>query len=74
LIGKTLKVFLHPPPPSERESLVKVVGLMIQKMNLLSTLKRGCENYLFIYKFVKQGDANNGWGAGGAGFQEFVQR
>jgi hypothetical protein len=43
-------------PPSERESLAKVVGLIIQEMNLLSTLKRDCENYLFIYKFVKQGD------------------
>jgi hypothetical protein len=40
LIGKTLKVFLHPPPPLERESLVEVAGLIIeQKRNLLSMKK-----------------------------------
>jgi hypothetical protein len=37
-IVEFLKVFPHPLPPSERESLVKVVGLIIQEMNLLSTL------------------------------------
>ena len=47
LIGKLLKVFLHPPPPSERESLVKVVGLMIQEINLLSTKKSDCKRIFF---------------------------
>jgi hypothetical protein len=28
-IDELLKVFLHPPPPLERESLVRLVGLMI---------------------------------------------
>jgi hypothetical protein len=47
-IGKILKVFLHPPPPLERESLVKVAGLIIeQKRNLLSTKKSDCEKNLF---------------------------
>jgi hypothetical protein len=38
-MAELLKVFLHPPPPSERESLVEVVELMIQEINLLSTEK-----------------------------------
>ena len=39
LIRETLKVFLHPPPPSERESLVEVVWLVRHKTNLLSIPK-----------------------------------
>jgi len=38
-IVELLKVFLHPPPPLEREGFVKVVCLIINKMNLLSILK-----------------------------------
>ncbi len=38
-IAELLKVLLHPPPPLERESLFKVVGLMIQKMAVLSIEK-----------------------------------
>jgi hypothetical protein len=34
-----LKVFLHPPPPLEKESFVKVVRLVIHKTNPLSMLK-----------------------------------
>jgi hypothetical protein len=52
MMRRILNVFLDPPPPSERESPVKVVGLIIQKMNLLSTFKTGCENYLFNYEFA----------------------
>ena len=33
---RILKVFLHPPPPLERESVVKVVELMIQRSHILS--------------------------------------
>jgi hypothetical protein len=33
---KLPKVFLHPPPPLERESVAEVVGLMIQKVLILS--------------------------------------
>jgi hypothetical protein len=43
---KTLKVFPYPTPPSEIESLVKVVGIIIQKKNSLSTLKEDFENNL----------------------------
>jgi len=40
---------LSPTTPSlERESFVKVAGFTIHEMNLLSTLKRDCEKYLFI--------------------------
>ena len=42
-----LKLFLDPPPPSERETLVKAVELIIREKNLLSTLKSDCENYFF---------------------------
>ena len=31
-----LKVFLHPPPPLEREGFVKVVRSILHKTNLLS--------------------------------------
>jgi hypothetical protein len=46
LIGKTLKVFLHPPPPLERESFVEAVGFIIQRLGVLSIQKRDCENNL----------------------------
>jgi hypothetical protein len=36
---KILKVFLHPPPPLERESILREVGLTIPKMILLSMEK-----------------------------------
>jgi hypothetical protein len=39
ILDEIFKVFLHPPPPSERESFVKVLGLIILKMNLLSIPK-----------------------------------
>ena len=45
---KILKVFLHPPPPLERESFVEVADFMIQEMNLLSTKKLDCEKNLFL--------------------------
>jgi hypothetical protein len=32
-----IKVFLHPPPPLEREGFVKTVGLIGHKMNVLSS-------------------------------------
>jgi len=44
--GKILEVFLHPPPPSERERFVRLVGSKIPKANFLSIAKRNCENYL----------------------------
>jgi hypothetical protein len=34
-----LKAFLHPSPPLERESLIKIVGFIIQKVSILSTPK-----------------------------------
>jgi hypothetical protein len=34
-----LKVFLHPPPPLEGESILREVGFTIPKMILLSTEK-----------------------------------
>jgi len=43
---KILKVFLHLPPPSERESLVKVVGFIIQRLDVLSIQKGDCEKNL----------------------------
>jgi hypothetical protein len=46
LIGKTLKVFLHPPPPLEREGFIRIVELTIPKVTTLSIQKRNCENYL----------------------------
>ncbi len=46
-----LKLFFNPPPPSERETFVAAIDLMIQKKNLLSTLKGDCENYLFLFFF-----------------------
>ena len=42
-----LKLFINPPPPSERETFVKAGELIIQEKSLLSTLKRDCENYFF---------------------------
>jgi hypothetical protein len=33
---KTLRVFLHPPPPLERESLIRIVELTIPKATTLS--------------------------------------
>jgi hypothetical protein len=50
-----LKIFLHPPPPLGRESFVRVIPLIIQKMNLLSTLKIDCENYLLKDYHLKCG-------------------
>jgi hypothetical protein len=49
-IVSLLKVFLHPPPPLEREGFVKVVHLVHlvrHKTNPLSMPKRDCEKYLF---------------------------
>jgi hypothetical protein len=34
-----LKVFLHPPPPLERESILREVGFTIPKMIFLSMEK-----------------------------------
>jgi hypothetical protein len=34
-----LKVFLHPPPPSERESFERIVEFTIPKVSLLSIHK-----------------------------------
>jgi hypothetical protein len=34
-----LKVFLHPPPPSERESILREVGFTIPRMMFLSIEK-----------------------------------
>jgi hypothetical protein len=33
---RILKVFLHPPPPLGRESVVNIVELMIQRLHILS--------------------------------------
>jgi hypothetical protein len=38
-IVELLKVFLHPPPPLEREGFVKVVRSILHKTNLLSIEK-----------------------------------
>jgi hypothetical protein len=46
-IVSLLKVFLHPPPPLEREGFFKVVHLVRHKTNPLSMPKRDCEKYLF---------------------------
>jgi hypothetical protein len=39
ILEEILKVSLHPPPPLERESLVMVAELMIQKLDVLSIPK-----------------------------------
>ena len=44
---KLLKVLLHPSPPLERESLIRIVELTIPKVTTLSIQKRHCEKYLF---------------------------
>jgi len=44
----TFKGLYPSTTPFGKKSLVKVVGLMIQKRNFLSTLKRDCENYLYV--------------------------
>jgi hypothetical protein len=41
-----LKVFLHPPPPSEGENFSGFVESKILKPVLLSISKWNCENYL----------------------------
>jgi len=46
-IVELLKVFLHPPPPLERESFIRIVELRIHQIYLLSIQKRDCEKYLF---------------------------
>jgi len=39
ILGKILKVFLHPSPPSEREDLDRIVEFTIAKSPILSTHK-----------------------------------
>jgi len=46
-IVELLKVFLHPPPPLEREIPIRIVKLTIPKVTTLSIKKGDCENYLF---------------------------
>jgi hypothetical protein len=36
---KILKVFLHPPPPSEREGLVRTAELTVSNVTILSIAK-----------------------------------
>ena len=47
ILEEILEAFLHPPPPSERESFDKIVEFTIPKATILSIPKRDCENYLF---------------------------
>jgi hypothetical protein len=53
-VREILKVFLHAPPPLQREGFVRTVELTIPEVTALSIQKGGCENYLFIYIFVKR--------------------
>ena len=41
LYERLLKVFLHPPPPLERESVVRSVGLTVLEVTILSIAKMG---------------------------------
>jgi hypothetical protein len=41
LIGETLKVFLHPPPPLERESFMRIDETKVSEMVALSIPKIG---------------------------------
>jgi hypothetical protein len=40
-IDELLKVFLHPPPPLEKESFAMTVELTIPEVTILSTAKIG---------------------------------
>jgi hypothetical protein len=42
---------------------------MVEERGAEGTKKRDSEKNLFAYKFVKQGEANNGWGAGAVVYQ-----
>jgi hypothetical protein len=46
-VREILKVFVHSPPPLEREGIFRTVGLRIPEVTLLSIQKGGCENYLY---------------------------
>jgi hypothetical protein len=47
LYERVLKVFLHLPPPLERENLMRIVDTRVSKIVVLSIQKSECENYLF---------------------------
>jgi hypothetical protein len=47
LCEKFLKVFLHPPPPLERENLLGLFNERYQKGAFCQYLRRNCEKYLF---------------------------
>ena len=49
LIEETLKVLLHPPPPSGKRKFIRLVELTIPKMAILSISKWDCENYLLRF-------------------------
>jgi hypothetical protein len=49
------KSFPHPPPPLERESLIRTFQLKIPKATILSIKKEGCEKYLFENYYLKSG-------------------
>ena len=53
LIGivELLKVFLHPPPPLERECFGPIVESRIPKMTILSISKMGSKNGIVNYLF-----------------------
>jgi len=45
-VENILKVFLHPPPPPERESFIKIFESRIPKSTILSIEEPDCEDYL----------------------------
>jgi len=45
--GEIFKVFLHLPPPLERESLLGLLNRRYQKWPFCQYPKWDCENYLF---------------------------
>jgi hypothetical protein len=51
-VREILKVFIHSPPPLERERLISIVELTIPKVITLSIQKGDCEKYLLSYKFI----------------------
>ena len=55
-----LKVFLHPPPPLERESFIRTLELTIPKVTTLSIPKQDCENYLLRIIGSNTRDADEG--------------
>jgi len=71
-VREILKVFVHSPPPLERESIIRIVGFTIPEVTFLSTQKGGCENYLFITNLFNEAPRLRPWSPAWA--DEFGER